>query len=62
VRRVVAAGLAVIAALLLVSGCRDDEQHRPLSFAKGEYAGPKAEEPSPQALTALQKRLQTQNY
>jgi len=55
-------GLAVIAVGLLVAGCRDEEQHRRLGFSKGEYAGPKAEEPSPQAIAAARKRLETQNY
>jgi len=55
-------GLAVIAVGLLVSGCRDEEQHRRLGFSKGEYAGPKAEEPSLQAIAAARKRLETQNY
>ena len=61
-RRLLLAGLAVIAAGLALSGCRDDEQHRPLFVEKGKYGGPKVEEPSAQALEATRKRLETQNY
>jgi hypothetical protein len=59
--RIILLGLAVAAGLGL-SACRKDEQHRPLSFDKGHYAGKPVAEPSGEAIEAARKRLATQNY
>lgn len=59
--RILILGLA-LAAGLAVSACRKEEQKRPLSFAKGHYAGKPVAEPSHQALDAARARVDKQNF
>ena len=54
--------LAVFGAGLLLSGCREHEQDRPLLYDKGTYLGQTEPPLDAQQLDALRSRAQNQKF
>lgn len=54
--------LAVLGAGLLLQGCREDEQNRPLLYDKGTYLGEKEPPLDAQQLDELRFRAQNQKF
>ncbi len=54
--------LGLAACLLLVQGCREEEQDRILLHEKGVYQGPGDEPLGPEQLDDLRERARTQSF
>jgi hypothetical protein len=54
--------LAVLGAVLLLQGCREDEQDRPLLYDKGTYLGEKEPPLDAQQVDELRFRAQNQKF
>jgi hypothetical protein len=54
--------LAVLGAVLLLQGCREDEQDRPLLYDKGTYLGEKEPPLDVQQVDELRFRAQNQKF
>ena len=57
-----AATVAALLALSVVSGCREAEQDRPLSYNKGVYGGPADESLDDETRRQLRERAKYQNF
>lgn len=51
-----------VIALATLTGCREQEQGRPLTYSKGEYRGQPDDGLRDDTLNALRLRAQRQNY
>lgn len=54
--------VAGLAALAVLAGCREDEQNRPLSYAKGTYQGAPDPGLPDTTLEALRQRAGNQGF
>jgi hypothetical protein len=54
--------LGALAVGLLLQGCREDEQNRPLLYDKGTYSGESEPPLAPQQVDELRERTQNQKF